>query len=265
MASASAVVPSASSPRSASMRRLVGVERLEAEQRRAAAQRRVDLEERVLRRRPDEHERAVLDGRQQGVLLRLVEAVDLVEEQDRALVVLAEALAGPLDHLADVLDAGGHGRQLLERPSTSCRRRPARASSCRCPAVPTAAPTTVVSGSTRRRSGRPGPSRCGWPTTSSIVRGRSRAASGAWVRRRSAAARRTGRQPAHGRAPGSYAGRRNGDDVVDQPAAARPTARPELAAVGPRFDVVVDDPEREPPLHLADAACRPARTSAGHS
>ena len=31
----------------------------------------------------------------------------------------------------------------------------------------------------RTRSGRPGPSRCSWPTTSSSVRGRSRAASGA--------------------------------------------------------------------------------------
>ena len=65
---------------------------------------------------PISDERAVLDRRQQGVLLGLVEAVDLVEEQDRALSVLAEALAGPLDDLADVLDAGGHRRQLLERP-----------------------------------------------------------------------------------------------------------------------------------------------------
>ena len=31
--------------------------------------------------------------------------------------VLAEALAGALDHLAHVLDAGGHGRHLLERPA----------------------------------------------------------------------------------------------------------------------------------------------------
>ena len=94
---------------------VVRPQRLEPEQRGAAAQRRVDLEERVLGRRPDEHERAVLDGREQGVLLRLGEAVDLVEEQDRALVALAEALAGPFDDLAHVLDAGRHGRQLLER------------------------------------------------------------------------------------------------------------------------------------------------------
>ena len=38
-----------------------------------------------------------------------------------------------------------------------------------------------ASPSTRRRSGEPGPSRCCWPTTSSRVRGRIRAASGAFA------------------------------------------------------------------------------------
>ncbi len=85
------------------------VERLEAEQRRAAAQRRVDLEERVLGGRPDEGDRAVLDRRQQGVLLRLGEAVDLVEEQDRAPPVHAEAFPGTFDDLPHVLDPGGDG------------------------------------------------------------------------------------------------------------------------------------------------------------
>ena len=42
--------------------------------------------------------------------------------------------------------------------------------------------------STSRRSGRPGPTRCACPTTSSSVRGRKRAASGACWRSRSAAA-----------------------------------------------------------------------------
>ena len=44
-------------------------------------------EERVLRRRPDQDDDAVLHVRQQHVLLGLVEAVDLVEEQDRPLAV----------------------------------------------------------------------------------------------------------------------------------------------------------------------------------
>ena len=44
---------------------------------------RIDLERGVLGRRPDQADRAVLDGPQQGVLLRLVEAMDLVDEEDR--------------------------------------------------------------------------------------------------------------------------------------------------------------------------------------
>ena len=38
----------------------------------------------------------VLDVRQERVLLRLVEAVDLVEEEDRPLAVAAEPVTGPL-------------------------------------------------------------------------------------------------------------------------------------------------------------------------
>ena len=98
------------------------VERLEPEQRGPRHQRRVDLEVRVLGRRADEDDQAALDGRQQRVLLRLVEAVDLVEEQDRALVVLAEPALGPLEHLADVLHACAHRRQLLELLRRRARR-----------------------------------------------------------------------------------------------------------------------------------------------
>ena len=61
--------------------------------------------------------------REQRVLLRAVEAVHLVEEQDRAAALLAHAGAGPLRDLADVLHAGGDRRQRLERllvaPATS--------------------------------------------------------------------------------------------------------------------------------------------------
>ena len=52
---------------------------------------------------------------QQRVLLRLVEAVDLVEEEDRPLSVRAEPLAGARDHLAHLRDRRRHGRELLER------------------------------------------------------------------------------------------------------------------------------------------------------
>ena len=92
------------------------IERFEAEEGRSAAQRRVDLEERVLGGGADEGQRPVLDRRQQGVLLRLREPVDLVEEQDRSLSTLAEPVAGALDRRPDVLDAGVHRRQLLEGP-----------------------------------------------------------------------------------------------------------------------------------------------------
>ena len=49
-----------------------------------------DLEVGVLGRRADERDRAVLDVRQQRVLLGLVEAMDLVEEEDRARAVQGE-------------------------------------------------------------------------------------------------------------------------------------------------------------------------------
>ncbi len=81
---------------------------------RAAEQRRVDLEEGVLGRRPDQGHEALLDGREQGVLLGLVEAVDLVEEEDRRLAGGAAALGRALDHRPHLGPAGVHRRLLLE-------------------------------------------------------------------------------------------------------------------------------------------------------
>ena len=66
-----------------------GIERQDAGPRQ---ERGVDLERRVLGRRADQGDRPVLDGRQQGVLLGLVEPVDLVDEQDRALAPAALGL-----------------------------------------------------------------------------------------------------------------------------------------------------------------------------
>lgn len=67
-----------------------------------AQQRRVDLERRVLRRGADERHRAVLDRLQQRVLLRLVEPVDLVQEQHRLCLLLLLLLRA--------VSAGGAGR-----------------------------------------------------------------------------------------------------------------------------------------------------------
>jgi hypothetical protein len=59
-------------------------QRLQHEHLRAREQRRVHLERRVLGGGADQHDVAGLDARQERVLLRLVEAVDLVDEDDRA-------------------------------------------------------------------------------------------------------------------------------------------------------------------------------------
>src|SRR5262249_54986243 len=55
----------------------------------------------------------VLDRGEQRVLLRLVEAVDLVEEEDRR-ATRGAALPGAGDHLADLRPAGVDRRELLE-------------------------------------------------------------------------------------------------------------------------------------------------------
>ena len=91
------------------------VERAELVQPAAREQRADHVVVRVLGRRADERHEPRLDDGQQRVLLRLVEAVDLVEEQDRALPVRAEPLAGPRDHGLHVRLAGVDGRELLER------------------------------------------------------------------------------------------------------------------------------------------------------
>ena len=87
--------PSAPAPRRPRARAAPPPERLRA--RRAAPareQRRVDLEVRVLGGRADQRDGPLLDRGQERVLLGLVEAVDLVEEEDRAPAACAEPLAG---------------------------------------------------------------------------------------------------------------------------------------------------------------------------
>jgi hypothetical protein len=88
-----------------------GGERLQADHRRARQERGVYLERRVLGGGADEDDGPRLDVGEERVLLRLVEAVDLVEEEDRPLAEPVEALAGVVDHLAQLGHAGGHRRQ----------------------------------------------------------------------------------------------------------------------------------------------------------
>ena len=53
---------------------------------------------------------AALDERQERVLLRLVEAMHFVDEQDRCAAVLLARELGARDRVANVLDAGEHRR-----------------------------------------------------------------------------------------------------------------------------------------------------------
>ena len=92
---------------------LVG-QRLERDEHRTRQQRRDDAERRVLGRRGDEDDGAVLDAGEQGVLLGLGEAVDLVEEEHGLAGVEVALADGRLHDRADVLDAGRDGRQLDE-------------------------------------------------------------------------------------------------------------------------------------------------------
>ena len=65
----------------------------------------VHFEVGVLGGRPDQRDRAVLDVWQEGVLLGLVEAMDLVEEQDRPRPMQGESLLGLGDGRANLDDA----------------------------------------------------------------------------------------------------------------------------------------------------------------
>ena len=131
-------------------------ERLEPDHRAAREERRVDLEVRVLGRRADERDEPVLDRGQQRVLLRLVEAVDLVDEEDRPQAVRRRAGRA----LARSRRARRpHARRRPRAPRTrrpSARPRCGRASSSRCPAAPTGSSTAARSSSIARRSAEPG-------------------------------------------------------------------------------------------------------------
>ena len=79
----------------------------------ARKQRGVDLERRIFGGGADQANAAFLHVRQEGILLRFVEAVNFVDEDDGARAVLAGAV-GIAHHLLDFLDAGEHGGKLDE-------------------------------------------------------------------------------------------------------------------------------------------------------
>ena len=93
---------------------LLVVEGGEGDEHRARQQRRDDGEGGVLGRGRDEDDLTRLDPGQQGVLLSLGEAVDLIEEEDRLAAIEVAVACGSLHHGAHILDPCGHGRQLDE-------------------------------------------------------------------------------------------------------------------------------------------------------
>ncbi len=92
---------------------LVG-QRLEADDAGARQQRAVDLEAGVLGGGAEKGDHAALDVGEHRVLLRLVETMDLVDEEHRALAE-APAVARPLHDLAQLGYAGRDGADQLER------------------------------------------------------------------------------------------------------------------------------------------------------
>ena len=99
--------PSSAAPRRTTVSSSSDGQRLELVDLGSRQERGVDLEVRVLRRRADQRDHSLLDAGKERVLLRLVEAMDLVEEQDRALPVRTESLARArenLTHLATVAE-----------------------------------------------------------------------------------------------------------------------------------------------------------------
>ena len=89
------------------------VEPLQHEHLAARQQRAVQFERRILGGGADQHHGAVLDIGQEAVLLRPVEAVDLVDEEQRALAADAPLLRR-VEHLAQIGDAREHRRKRLE-------------------------------------------------------------------------------------------------------------------------------------------------------
>ena len=86
-------------------------------------QRGVELERRVFGGRAHQHHGAVFHDRQERVLLRPVEAMHLVDEQQRTLAGLAPGARG-IEHLFQVGDAGEHRRYLFEMQFGRIRQQP---------------------------------------------------------------------------------------------------------------------------------------------
>ncbi|EXI76543.1 MAG: hypothetical protein AW07_00491 [Candidatus Accumulibacter sp. SK-11] len=100
---------------------LVRRQRLQHVDRRPREQRRVEFERRILGRRTDERQQPTLDVRQEGILLRLVETMHFIDEEDRPPATAGTADFGASDRLTDVPDAGKNRRESDEVGSEGVR------------------------------------------------------------------------------------------------------------------------------------------------
>ena len=96
----------------------------EPEDPQARQERGVDLEVGVLGRGADEGHDAVLDVRQQGILLGLVEAMDLIDEEDAGRATAVDPLPRPCHGGAHLLDAARRGREDVEGRVHGLRQQP---------------------------------------------------------------------------------------------------------------------------------------------
>ncbi len=90
------------------------LERFELKNLRAGDERTVDVEERIVSRGADEAEVSAFDVGQEDILLRLVEVVDLVHEENRSLPGSANAIGGSSDDAAHVGNVAFHAAEALE-------------------------------------------------------------------------------------------------------------------------------------------------------
>ena len=145
-------------------------QRLELVDLRARDERGVDLVVRVLGRRADQRQEAGLDAGQQRVLLRLVEAVDLVEEEDRAPARSCRAAPAPARAPRARPSPSPRRPTAPRRPRRSTRRRSARASSSRCRAGRRGSRSGRGPPRSRAAARSPRRGRAAWPTNSPSAR-----------------------------------------------------------------------------------------------
>ena len=93
---------------------LLNAERFESKNLRARDQRAVHIKERIVSSRTNQAETPSFDVRQKDVLLRFIEMMDLIDEQDRLLPRRTEAIRRRSDHAAHFGDVAFHAADANE-------------------------------------------------------------------------------------------------------------------------------------------------------